>query len=230
MEIHNEDAVTALVGGANRLHVTLEGVAHYIYSSDALTPAMMDHHGVGFNARIPGSVLRSERDVERFRHWCESVAKQGEWVRDPVPRQLPSFKLDGYSGCDKRHVQAGGVAWGEAEAVAEKWEGYAAQHAGEEGTAEYQRVKEEQEKAWRVREAIKYAWRLKDGSVPFERTYGEDLCAFATEKWNGQRSLNLLVIGDSLNEQLSVALVNALMLNGEEDASHHVLNISFVSE
>ena len=229
-EMHSDDAVTALVGDANRLHVTLEGVAHHIYSSDRVTSAMLDPEGKGFVTSIPGSVLHSQQDVERFQNWSRGVAVEGSWVRDPTPRKFgwPKLKPDDAT-CEERHVRGGGIAWEEADAVADEWESYAAKHAGEEGTAGYQQAKEKLERAWRVRESLKYVWRPKDGSLPWRSMNGKDLCAFATDKGDGNKSFNLLVLGDSINEVFTVSLVGALSVYGKKPA-HDLVQASTVPE
>ena len=222
-----------LMGGVERLHAYLEGVAFYTFSSEQLPGSLFDPSGRGFEGYIPGTVVRSGEQVRRFEAWQRGVAQEGGWVRDGTPRRQSWWshnELD--PTCDHRHVQAGGIAGRQADAVADRWQAFAAAHGEERGSQSFTAAKEKAEASWKVRESLKYVWQPRNQSVPWGQLDGRSLCPLANHKegdLENERSLNILVLGDSLNEQLSISLVNALGLSVREPLEE-VIHSSAVAE
>ena len=206
------EAVNRLVGSEDTVHTAIEGLAFHVYKMDAFPPGSLDERGRSFADRIPGTVISSAKEVSQFRAWQEGVAVGGAWVNDPTPRRLGWNSFKSYETCDKRHVEEGGIADEEADRVADEWEVYKSRHRGEENNPEFLSTKRKTEGRWRVREALKYTWRPTNGSLPWASLDGPALCSLAREKQEGGRSLDLLVLGDSLQNELSTAMENAFVL------------------
>ncbi|CAI5462591.1 unnamed protein product [Closterium sp. Yama58-4] len=142
---------------------------------------------------IPGSTLLTEHALKSFEQRYECLATQGIWDSDPVPRQLPWFKLrKGWSGweCDaawsRQASETGNLAFAAADAVADE-----ARHARE----------------WQVRDAAKYRWRVHRRCG----RWGAVERGALAERLAGRR---VLMVGDETSAMLFLSLRNHMLMPG----------------
>ena len=199
------------------MHLAIEGLAYYVYSSPAFDTRLLDVQGRGYEGRMPGLSVQGGAAVRRLTAWQSCVAQQGRWVKDNAPRRLPWHYTGALDRCDRLHVESGGKAGAEADAVADRWQEYVGAHGGKSNSdaAVLAAARKEAEGAWNVRESLKYVWDTQGQCQGWDKLNNQDLCSLASRKGSGEKSLNLLLIGDSMTLQLSTTLVNTLaMLSG----------------
>ena len=210
------DADELFIGFAERMHIAIEGIAFHILSSDTFDVSFLDPSGSKFTNRIPGSTVTTDSALVSFNSWLHEVSQEGSWIRDPTPRRLGWIGTEARDGlCDRWHVRdvTGGIAGAEADRVADAWLAYSRAYGdGNERNASFWAAKAKAEAEWRVREGLKYAWEPRNRSLDWQWVHGSKLCQLARAKEDGSRSLNLLLVGDSLTEQLATAVRNAFTL------------------
>ena len=194
-------------GGKENIHVALEGVTRDIFASHAFSPSLIDRSGMGYTDRIPGTPLQTTAEVERLRAWQHCVATKGKWVKDDEPRRLPWMYNGHRTICEYGHRKKGGVAMNGADYLAEKWLNFSSQFK-----TVNEKKRREWEKRWYVRDAAKYKWVAEEECGRWEPFAAERLCSLGKTR-DGERSINILVIGDSLQGQLVGALVNNIVVS-----------------
>ncbi|KAL2630627.1 hypothetical protein R1flu_015313 [Riccia fluitans] len=141
--------------------------------------------------QIKATYIRGKEAVEQFRNHLACFSESGKWVYDPTPRHLPwNYLGDAFaSTCDSRHkwTGPGHVSYEQAEAIERDLDGNIS--------------------AWLVREELKWVWQT-NSSCPFWAVNRDDLC-----RRIGSRR-NVMVVGDSLNHEISWTFMNHLVLNG----------------
>ncbi|CAM6119418.1 unnamed protein product [Calypogeia fissa] len=126
--------------------------------------------------------------VKRFRSHLQCFSESGKWVYDPMPRHLPwNYIGDAYVGtCDGKYIRSGNesVAYESAEDIALR---------GAPGN-------------WSVREVLKWVWQT-NSSCPWRPVDRDEFCRKIGSKGN------IMVVGDSINHEISWAVMNALIQN-----------------
>ena len=210
---------------------------HYTFSR----PTLPCRSGKGFENRIPGSKVRAAGQLVALREWERCVAENGIWVKEETPRKLPWQEQ---SRCDTRQVQGGGIAGEEAEAIAREWLSYAASRnlsgvgdisrgiSNSTDGREYLEAKHKAEASWKVRDSVKYVWDERGQCGQWEKFSAARLCSLATEKQVGQqqgkagsqveRSFNVLIVGDSLQNLFFKSLVANIAAFSPPDLPLHI--------
>ena len=203
---------------ATNMYLAIEALAFYVYSSPAFDTHLLEAQGRGYEGNVPGLAAQGGNAVSQLTAWQQCVAQQGRWVKDGTPRRLPWHYTGSMDRCDRLHVEAGGKAGMEADAVADRWQADASAYAGKSNgsAAALGTARKEAEDSWNVREGLKYVWDTQGQCQGWDRLSDRAICPLARSKGKGERSLNLLLIGDSMTVQLSTTLANTLaMLSGK---------------
>ena len=189
------------VCGDERIRVALESVEHSVLTSDAFDPDLLDRSGEGFHGNVPGTFLRTRRGVEEFKRWQQCVVGKGEWKHDPRPRLLP-WHFSGHTNfCDKRQTMAGGIYGKKADEAAVKFL-QAVERYGED-SAEAKAA----QAAWKVRKSAKYEWTADKQCGGWSRFRGKKFCDSRVGGGGDGTGQDILIVGDSLQEQLVQAIV-----------------------
>ena len=202
--------------GMDRLRLALEGVAQALYGMGGFNGAVWRRptSDGGDGPLIPGTAVRTEAQLHSVKQWQECVSTRGEWVYNPTPRILPWNYRNRTDYCERKHILAGYLVLDAADRVADAW---AAQHQEGRGEAEPQAsvgwhgtVREED---WHVKEMLKYEWRPDRECGSWEPFDPKRFCASREQGGWGGRRKSIVVIGDSLSEQLSRSLVHNILMN-----------------
>ncbi|CAI5929297.1 unnamed protein product [Closterium sp. NIES-65] len=196
---------------------------------------------------IRGSVLRGPLQVQKFRSWMKCVGQEGRWVYDPKPRRLPWWFMGKPYQCDSpmsgRHH---GKSLGEADEIADargdpeewtvretlkyKW-GVPANACPKVPVRSWEVEEEETEggRRYRGREA-RAVESGGDGRETMRMTMRfshSSWMKFSPEKFCERvgRGRLFLFLGDSLNEQLSEAFLNNLVLSLPKPVSEEHLRM-----
>ncbi|CAI5975703.1 unnamed protein product [Closterium sp. NIES-64] len=200
---------------------------------------------------IRGSVLRGPLQVQKFRSWMKCVGQEGRWVYDPKPRRLPWWFMGKPYQCDSpmsgRHH---GKSLGEADEIADargdpeewtvretlkyKW-GVPANACPKVPVRSWEVEEEETEggRRYRGREA-RAVESGGDGRETMRMTMRfshSSWMKFSPEKFCERvgRGRLFLFLGDSLNEQLSEAFLNNLVLSLPKPVSEEHLRMEIPS-
>ncbi|CAM6094226.1 unnamed protein product [Calypogeia fissa] len=148
-----------------------------------------EDHEVDDGYFIRQTGIRGKNAVDQFRARTACLSTSGRWVYDPKPRKIPWMAVKNYDWvrkCDRDHTHHKGLAEEMADAIALS--------NGSDGT-------------WSVRDELKWVWQTDDRSCPWHPLDRDDFC----RRLGSNR--NVLVVGDSINHEISVAIQNALMMN-----------------
>lgn len=164
----------------------LESVQHGLLSSPWFLGRLLTEEPQGYAVGIPGTKVGSLRQRRSLERWLRCVNEKGKWALDPSPRVLPWPYRGVPDYCDAiRRNKTGAMGILESDAYARAG-GLAAK--------------------WRVRHALKYVWEVPKGCGRWFPIDVRRLC-----KVKGAKPLRIVMVGDSLNEQLARSLVNTLV-------------------